>query len=147
MAQLSGRSYEQMRVAILEFLDTDVFNISIENCVAFLDPVIDSWDIDLKTFGVEVVLNRRLAPGSVKRFEFVEQQPQEAFALEPGLAQFLNDKSLSGDATAEEIEFLKALRFKGRQPAALYYYRELQNLRDPLHFTNASQTKQTDRPR
>jgi len=26
-------------------------------------------------------------------------------------------------------------RFKnGRRPNALYYYRELQNLRDPLHF-------------
>src|SRR5271170_6547745 len=30
MAQLSGRTYEQMRVAILEFLDTDVFNITVE---------------------------------------------------------------------------------------------------------------------
>ena len=63
MAQLSGRSYEQMRVAILEFLDTDVFNVSVENCISFLDPMIDSWDIDLKTFGMEVVLNRRLAAG------------------------------------------------------------------------------------
>ena len=52
MAQLSGRSYEQVRVAILEFLDTDVFNVSVENCVSFLDPIIDSWDIDLKTFGM-----------------------------------------------------------------------------------------------
>ena len=63
MAQLSGRSYEQMRVAILDFLDTDVFHVSLENCVSFLDPMIDSWDIDVKTFGMEVVLNRRLAPG------------------------------------------------------------------------------------
>src|SRR5208282_2477242 len=80
MAQHGGRSYEQMRVAILEFLDTDVFNISLESCVSFLDPIIDSWDIDLKTFGLEVVLNRRLAPGSVKRFEFVEQELQQPFA-------------------------------------------------------------------
>jgi transcriptional regulator with XRE-family HTH domain len=136
MAQLSGRSYEQMRVAILEFLDTDVFNISADNCVSFLDPMIDSWDIDLKTFGVEVVLNRRLAPASVKRFEFAEQEPRELFAIEPGFEQFLNDKTLSGDATAEEIEFLKALKFRGRRPAPLYYYRELQNLRDPLHFSH-----------
>jgi len=27
MAQMGGRSYEQMRVAVLEFLDTDVFNV------------------------------------------------------------------------------------------------------------------------
>ncbi len=63
MAQLSGRSYEQIRVAVLEFLDTDVFNISIENCVSFLDPMIDSWDIDVKTFAMEVVPNRRACVG------------------------------------------------------------------------------------
>jgi hypothetical protein len=53
---------------------------------------------------------------------------------EPGLAAFLRDTSLSGDATAEEIAFLKRLKFKGKRPTPLYYYRELQNLRDPLHF-------------
>lgn len=142
MAQLSGRSYQQMRVTSLEFLDTDVFGISVENCVAFLEPMIDSWDIDLKTFGLEVILNRRLAPGTVKRFEFVEQEPQKRFGIEPGFEQFLNDKSLSGDATAEEIEFLKTLEFKGRRPTSLYYYRELQNLRDPLHFTAAVRHKE-----
>lgn len=135
MAQLSARTYEQMRVAMLEFLDSDVFTVSIENCVAFLNPMIDSWDIDVKTFAIEVVLNRRLAPGSLKRFEFVEQQPQMAVPVEPGLEQFLRDASLSGDATEGEIAFLRTLRFGDRRPTALYYYRELQNLRDPLHFT------------
>jgi transcriptional regulator with XRE-family HTH domain len=135
MAKLSRRSYEQMRVAMLEFLDTDVFHVSLENCVAFLDPMIESWDIDLRTFGMEVVLNPRLAPGRLKRFEFAEQAPQPVVAIEPGFEQFLRDRALSGDATEEEIEFLKGLRFKGRRPAPLYYYRELQNLRDPLHFT------------
>jgi transcriptional regulator with XRE-family HTH domain len=134
MAKLSRRSYEQMRVAILEFLDTDVFHVSLENCVAFLDPMIESWDIDLKTFGMEVVLNPRLAPGRLKRFEFAEQEPQPVVAIEPGFEQFLRDRALSGDATEEEIEFLKGLSFKGKRPAPLYYYRELQNLRDPLHF-------------
>jgi transcriptional regulator with XRE-family HTH domain len=135
MAQAAGRSYEQMRVAILEFLDTEVFNISVENCVVFLDPIIDSWDMDLNTFAMDVVLNHRLAPSRRKRFEFVEQEPHQSLALEPGFEQFLNDKSLSGDATEEEIQFLKTLRFPVRRPAPLYYYRELQNLRDPLHFT------------
>jgi transcriptional regulator with XRE-family HTH domain len=139
MAQLSGRSYEQMRVAVLEFLDSDVFNVAAEYCICFLDPMIDSWDIDLMTFGMEVVLNRRLTAGSVKRFEFAEQEPQQLFAVEPGLEQFLRDASLSGDATEEEIEFLKAMRFKGKQPSPIYYYRELQNLRDPLHFPPAAQ--------
>jgi transcriptional regulator with XRE-family HTH domain len=135
MAQASGRSYQQMRVAILEFLDTEVFNISVENCVSFLDPIIDSWDMDLKTFGMDVVLNHRLAPGARKRFEFVEQELPQSFALEPGFEQFLNNKALSGDATEQEIEFLKTLKFPTRHPAPLYYYRELQNLRDPLHFS------------
>jgi hypothetical protein len=82
---------------------------------------------------MEIVLNRRLAPGYPKRFEFVEQEaipPEE----ELGLLEFLHDASLGGDATPWEIEFLKKLRFKGKQPTPLYYYRELQNLRDPLHF-------------
>ena len=140
IAQSSGRSFEQVRVAILEFLDTDVFNISIEHCAFFLDSMIESWDIDMKTFGVEVVLRRRLAPVRLKRFEFVEQEPQPHFEIEPGFGQFLNDKTLSGDATEEEIEFLKTLRFKGRRPAPLYYYRELQNLRDPLHFAPCKST-------
>ena len=135
IAQSSQHSYEQMRVAILEFLDTDVFNISIENCVLFLNPMIDSWDIDMKTFGMEVVLHTRLAPASLKRFEFVEPEPQQPFEIEPGFERFLHDKSLSGDITEEEIEFLKTLRFKGRRLAPLYYYRELQNLRDPIHFS------------
>ena len=138
IAELSGRSYEQMRVATIEFLDTDVFNISVDNCASFLDPLIDSWDIDLKTFGIEVVLNRRLTAGSLKRFEFTEQE-QRPLAMEPGLEQFLKDASLSGDVTEEEIEFLKALKLKGRQPSPIYYYRELQNLRDPLHFPLVAQ--------
>jgi transcriptional regulator with XRE-family HTH domain len=146
MAQLSGRSYQQMRVAILEFLDTEVFNISVEGCVAFLDPIIDSWNIDLKTFAMEVVLNNRLAPGSVKRFEFAEQR--NPAAAQPGFEQFLGDRSLSGEATEEEIAFLRALKFNGRCPTSLYYYRELQNLRDPLHFTStplpSEQTRVSD---
>ena len=141
IAQLSDRSYEQMRVALLEFLDTDVFNVSVENCISFLDPMIDSWDIDLKTFGIKVVLNRRLAAASLKRFEFAEQEPQQLFAIQPGLEQFLKDTSLSGEATEEEIEFLKALKFRGRQPTPIYYYRELQNLRDPLHFLPVAQSE------
>ncbi|HYL83988.1 MAG TPA: helix-turn-helix transcriptional regulator [Candidatus Angelobacter sp.] len=134
VARLSKRSYEQTRVMILEFLDTDVFHVSVENCVSFLDPLIESWDIDLENFGVEIVLNRRLALERVKRFEFLEKKPEPAAEPEPGLEEFLKDASLSGDATQDEIEFLKRLKFNGRRPAAIYYYRELQNLRDPLHF-------------
>jgi transcriptional regulator with XRE-family HTH domain len=134
VAQLSDRSYEQMRVTVLEFLDTDIFNLSIEHCVAFLDPLIESWGIDLATFDMEIVLDRRLAPGPPKKFGFVEREPEEPFDEEPGLKDFLQNTSLSGDATEEEIAFLKKLRFGRKRPTSLYYYRELQNLKDPLHF-------------
>ncbi|MFZ0923105.1 MAG: hypothetical protein WA020_08570, partial [Candidatus Acidiferrales bacterium] len=138
VARLSDRSYEEMRVIILEFLDTDVFHVSVENCVSFLDPLIESWDIDLVTFAMEIVLNRRLAPGNPKRFEFVEKEGGQSSEEEPGFKEFRRSASLSGDASKEEIEFLKRLRFKGKRPTALYYYRELQNLRDPLSFREAS---------
>ena len=134
VARLSNRSYQEMRVAILEFLDTDVFDVSIENCVSFLDPLIESWDIDLETFGMEILLNRRVAPGAPRKFEFVEKEPETVFDGEPGLKEFLHNASLSGGATEEEIEFLRKLRFSAKRPTPLYYYRELQNLRDPLHF-------------
>ncbi|MEP7180981.1 MAG: helix-turn-helix transcriptional regulator [Betaproteobacteria bacterium] len=134
VARRSGRSYAQMRVIILEFLDTDVFHVSAQNCVSFLDRLVASWDIDLPSFALEIVPNRKLAAGDSTKFEFVEREPGRPFEEEPGLNKFLQDTSLSGHATQEEIDFLKALRFKGRRPTPLYYYRELQNLRDPLHF-------------
>ena len=135
VARESDRSYKQMRVAVLEFLDSDVFNITPESCGAFLDPLIASWDIDLASFGLEIVLNRRIAPAQSKKFEFVEREAAEQSDKEPGLNEFFKDRSLSEDATPEEVEFLKQLRsLNGRRPTALYYYRELQNLRDPLHF-------------
>jgi len=133
VARLSRRSYEAVRVSILEFLDTDVFNVSVENCVSFLDPLIESWDIDLATFSMEIVLNRRLIPDYAKKFEFVEGEAAQT-EEEPGLKEFLRHRSVRGDVTEEEIEFLKSLRFRGKHPTPLYYYRELQSLRDPLHF-------------
>ena len=133
VARLAGRSYEQMRVTLLEFLDTDVLSLSPENCISFLDPLIESWYVDLTTFGMEIVLNRRIASGDPKRFEFVERGPGQP-EVEPGFKEFLEDSSLSGTATTEEIELLRNLRFNGKRPTPLYYYRELQSLRDPLHF-------------
>jgi hypothetical protein len=78
----------------------------------------------------------------VRRFEFTESGPELPFEIEPGLDEFLNDPSLSGDATQEEITFLKSLKLQGRRPTPLYYYRALQNLRDPLHFRSASSDPQ-----
>jgi transcriptional regulator with XRE-family HTH domain len=64
-----------------------------------------------------------LLPGKVR-------EPAEA----PGFREFLGDRALSGTASDEELGFLRALAVGSKQPTALYYYRELQNLRDPLHF-------------
>jgi transcriptional regulator with XRE-family HTH domain len=133
VAQLGGRSFEEMRVMVLEFLDTDVFRLSAEHCASFLDPLIASWDIDLATFRLEIVLNHQVAAEHVRRFEFVERGPAQPFE-EPGYREFLQDRSLSGDATAKELDFLKRLSFEHQRPTALYYYRELQSIRDPLHF-------------
>src|ERR1019366_9071626 len=134
VARLSPRSYEKTRVNVLEFLDEDVFSLSPEHCVAFLQPLIDTWDIDLKTFGMDIILNHRVAPGRPKKFEYVERDTETTDKEEPGLTEFLQSASLSRNTTAEEIDFLRKLRFNGKRPTALYYYRELQNLRDPLHF-------------
>ena len=61
-------------------------------------PQIELWELSLTADSRH---------GSLKRFEFAEQEPQQPFAIEPGLEQFLKDTSLSGDATEEEIEFLQ----------------------------------------
>jgi transcriptional regulator with XRE-family HTH domain len=141
VAKSRHQSYEEMRAAILEFLDTDVFNVSIEHCSTFLDPVIDSWDIDLKSFAMEIVLNKRWASTPLMKFQFVEMGTMGmglSSEEEPGFKEFLRNTAMSADATADEIEFLKSLRFKHKRPGPLYYYRELQSLRDPLHFPDKS---------
>jgi transcriptional regulator with XRE-family HTH domain len=141
VARLGKRSYEQMRVLIVEFLDTDVFSVSLEHGTFLLGHLVESWDIDLVTFSMEIVLNPRMGLGRVRRFEFVERQAQDLPPEEPGFEEFLRDKSLSGDATEEEIEFLRRLKFSGKRPLAIYYYRELQNLRDPVHFLRSTEIR------
>lgn len=133
MAERAGKSYEEMRVIVLEFLDTEILDLSRENCIAFLDPLITSWDIDLVTFELEVVLDHRAAADRVRRFVVIEGEP-EPTGEEPGFRDFMADPALSGTATAEELAALRRLRFGNRRPTALYYYRELQSFRDPLHF-------------
>jgi transcriptional regulator with XRE-family HTH domain len=114
-------------------LTGDIFHLSPKQ-LASLDALIESWDVDLATFSIEIVLQRRgggrVASEHVRRFEFVERDAEPQLGLE----EFLADRTLSATATAPELDFLRGLRFQGRRPTALYYYRELQNLRDPLHF-------------
>jgi hypothetical protein len=142
VARLIGRSYEEMRVIVLEFLDADAFSVSVQQCDSFLDPLIESWDIDLGSFAMEIALNRRLGHASSTKLEFVEREGTPGPNEEQGFKRFLRERSLSGDASEQELAFLKRLQFdNGRRPTALYYYRELQNLRDPLHFHPPKATK------
>jgi transcriptional regulator with XRE-family HTH domain len=134
LARISGRTFEETRVTVLEFLDLDLFAPSAGNWISFLDPLIESWEIDLGTFGMVIVMNRRLGPRHRRRLELAEAESGEPREDERGLKEFLGDAALSGDVNDAEVAFLKRLRFDGRRPTALYYYRELQNLRDPLHF-------------
>lgn len=134
VARRTGRSYERTRVRTLEFLDTDIFHLSIRDGEAFLGPLIDSWDIDLVTFGLKVNLNRRLTTVPGQRFEFTEHPLETAAEEGPGFRGFLNDPAMSGTATEGELKWLKRLSSDGRHPTALFYYRALQVLRDPLNF-------------
>lgn len=135
LATLVGdRSHEEMRVMVLEFLDTDVLNVSNENCVAFLDPLVESWNVALDSLRLDILLNPRLVDASHRVFTFVEGDPSADAAVRSALTEFLKDPPLDGPVTEEEVRFLRCQRFGGRQPTKLYYYRALQNFRDPLHF-------------
>ena len=107
-------------------LGSDVLHVTPKQR-ARLDSAITSWAWDPVTFAVTVAL----ATGERKRFEYGERMNGDQ---EKGLQEFLREPLLSGTATEQELAFLKSLQFKDRRPTALYYYRELQNLRDPLHF-------------
>jgi len=135
-ARVGGRSDQEMRVIVLEFLDTDVFDVSKESCVAFLDPLVESWDIDLDTLRLDITLNRQLVARPRREFAFVETATPTG-GKEQGLEAFLGDDGLRGDATEQEVRLLRSHAFGARRPNKLYYYRALQNLRDPLHFRDA----------
>ena len=133
-AIVGGRSHEEMRVIVLEFLDTDVFHVSNESCAAFLDPLVASWTVDLDTLRLDITLNGELVDDAHRTFAFVEREPAGDFDPEPGLTELLDDPHFDGQPTEEEIGLLRSQRFGARRPTKLYYYRALQNLRDPLHF-------------
>ena len=133
-ARVGSRTHEEMRVMVLEFLDADIFRVSRESCVAFMDPLVESWDIDLDSLRFDVELNPQLVAVARRRFEFVETEPIDGSDEPSGFVEFLEDTRLSGDLTEEETRHLRLCRFDGKRPTKLYYHRALQNLRDPLHF-------------
>jgi transcriptional regulator with XRE-family HTH domain len=96
-----------------------------------IDRLIESWDYDSDDLTLEV----KLSNGVTRTFAFGEKPKNESSAEEPGYRTFLSDPKLSSGATAEELEILQRIRFPSSgRPTALFYYRTLQNLRDPLHF-------------
>jgi transcriptional regulator with XRE-family HTH domain len=109
-------------------LEADVLHVTPKQR-ARLDAAVTSWEWDPSTFALTV----NLARATVKRFEYAERTGTGG-DREKGLTEFLREPLLSGSATEGELSFLKSLQFMDRRPTALYYYRELQNLRDPLHF-------------
>lgn len=133
-ARVGGRSHEAMRVIVLDFLDADVFKVSTESCVNFLEPLVQSWSVDLETLRIDISLAPPLVAEPRRTFTFVEGDPDDGSSEGSGLAEFLKDPQLNDRASQEEIRFLRQQRFGGRRPNKLYYYRALQNLRDPLHF-------------
>ena len=104
LAQVTDRRYEQMPAMVIEFLETNVFTVPPDHCVTFLGPLIESWNVDLAAFGMEIVLNPNLVPEHPNKIEFafVEREAAALVGEEPGLQAFLQDPSLCGDATAEE---------------------------------------------
>ena len=135
-ATVGGRSLEQMRVLVLEFLDAEVYDVSKESCAAFLEPLVESWDVDLDRIRLDVKLRRELVANPLRSFSFVEQAaPESAAHAQSAFLDFIEDAALAADVTEEEAELLRAHVFGERQPTKLYYYRALQNLRDPIHFS------------
>jgi transcriptional regulator with XRE-family HTH domain len=134
-ARVGGRTHEEMRVIVLEFLDKDEFQVSKEDCVAFLDPLVKSWEIEMETFRLDITLNPGLVADHRRTFAFVEKEPEEASGAQPGLDEFLKDSQLSQHLTDEEVGILRRQWTGRRRPTKIYYYRVVQNLRDPLNFS------------
>lgn len=109
-------------------LGSDVLHVTAKQ-LSRLVSAIAAWEWDPATFALTI----RTTTGADKHFEYGERRDGEG-DQEKGLLEFLREPLLSGTATPSELAFLEALQFKDRRPTALYYYRELQNLRDPLHF-------------
>ncbi len=132
IARRGRDTYREMRVRMIDLLDSDPRPIG--DFSLFLDPLIDWWDYDLDDFTLEV----ELATGTIRRFGFREETAKASNGEEPGLRKFLRDPTLSSGATADEIEILRRIKFSSAgRPTALFYYRTLQSLRDPLHFQPA----------
>ncbi|MSR07011.1 MAG: hypothetical protein EXR93_08105 [Gemmatimonadetes bacterium] len=55
-ATRTGASYPEMRLRVLEFLDTSPGTLSIKDLIDFVRPQIASWDVDFDTGVLKVIL-------------------------------------------------------------------------------------------
>ena len=127
LASNAGQSYRRIRGGLIDLLDSDR-SASIGDFTQFIEPLIRSWDFNLDDF----ILVVRLTTGATRRFVFGEDARQTTGPDPAGLRAFLRDTRLSSDPSAEEMAILRSLRIPSATP--LFYYRILQNLRDPLNF-------------
>ena len=127
VASRSGCSVEATSVGIEEFLTADLMAMSNEGHLLLLDLLVESWDFDLKRFQ----LNVNLSQAQPRQFQFRESFRRTP---NPGLDAFLKDTSLSTNITSEELTFLQDLQVPRPGALPIYFYRELQNLRDSHHF-------------
>lgn len=126
----SGLTYRKMRVRLIDLLDSDPA-ASVGDFSDFIEPLVRSWDFDEQHF----ILTVQLTAGATREFRFEEAVKTERTVDEPGLRAFLRDATLSSGATAAEMDFMRQVRFtEAKHPTAIFYYRMLQNLRDPLNF-------------
>ncbi len=126
----TGLTYRKMRVRLIDLLDSDP-TASVGDFSDFIEPLVRSWNFDEQRF----ILTVQLTTGTTREFRFQETVKTERTVDEPGLRAFLRDTTLNSGATAGEIDFLRRIRFTEiTHPTAIFYYRTLQNLRDPLNF-------------
>ena len=128
IAATSGENYRKMRVRLIDLLDNDPA-ASIGDFTLFIDPLVRLWTFDVDAF----VLHVRLTTGVARTFVFGEDVKQQKAADDPaGLRAFLRDERLSASVTADEMHILRGVHVPSAN--AVFYYRILQNLRDPLNF-------------
>jgi hypothetical protein len=53
-----------------------------------------SWDVDLRTFNMDIVLTSTLGKERLRSFAFVEMEPESQVEDEPGLRDSLQDRRI-----------------------------------------------------
>ena len=109
-AKLTRQTHEDAQVLILDFLDTDVFHITLDNWVSLLGPLISEWDIDLESFELTIMLNGRFVHSRARNLKYCEARLFDQDEVEFGLTEFLNTPTLSQGITQDELAFFKSLR-------------------------------------